>query len=1026
MDNNSSDEPRPTLHDQYKEIKRIQKEEEIQYLISMKWFKAYHKLCKSEKGYESTGSEVPEIDNSPLLDESSELKQDLDDSTDYVSVNKQAWQTLKNWYGGGPEIKVQIIKTDKGTEILRDPFPVQSIYRNSETSKTIQTSNKELVSSLAHRMLLLWDVPPDRKYRVFDYHNRQVVAVMNPDKINGDYNILKDQYILFDTKDENGEWGCPELYKQCKEQSTNSSNYNFSNHYNYNYNSYYNSSYHRAEAPGLVGLSNLGNTCFFNSGVQCLIHSIPLMELFLHQDWKKDINKENPIGTKGKLVKAFAQLMKDVWSGEHSYISPYELKNIIGEFAPQFSGYQQQDSHELITFMLDGLHEDLNRCKEKPYVENVTGDGTNDDEISQKSWENFKKRNDSAIVDTFYGQYKSKLNCPECKKDTVIFESYISLSIPISKRTKVKKNIVFFPFEIQLPVRQFSLNLPLNPTFDLFSKEISKVIGRDVNVVVCTMGGYQNFMWYTNDENQTSHSIYYAFEVPDQYKDKFLIVTTIQALQKESYNYTYEKNTAGPFLIPVSSSDASKEEIAEAAQNALKSIWEPCNNPLSDEAKAIAGKIVVPEDKTDSNSRNENQASSISFDNSDSGSPNIFDQEQIQTKINSLDPDNDNSNPSEHEITDEEKNQMKELNHQSSDDDQHENSDEIRNQHTNYFKADQHTRNDSNNNNNLEKEDPYRFEVVIPINTGYYQYSYGGHYTYITPEQGSSGLAIDATYKNLAAKIVNLKIKPQYYKFDTGFSIDSLLMRPYTNYIFPNYQYEEKKKVDIYKCLKYFSIEDKLDEQNKWYCPHCKKFVCATKKMDIWSVPKCLIIQFKRFVSMHEKDERDVSFPEEIDLSDYVIGPQNQEDLKFKLYGVSEHSGVLCGGHYTAHVNVVQDGHVHGSWYYFNDSNVSKSSYESSQNPEAYVLFYRRYHPDEESDVHNSSNSSQSSSYQSDDDNNHYNNIVIQDSIESDQDTSSSTTDSSYDSSDSEAANNDISNNNYTITTNYDPPKQNL
>lgn len=40
----------------------------------------------------------------------------------------------------------------------------------------------------------------------------------------------------------------------------------------------------------------------------------------------------------------------------------------MGRFAPQFSGYQQQDSQELLAFLLDGLHEDLNRVKKKPYL----------------------------------------------------------------------------------------------------------------------------------------------------------------------------------------------------------------------------------------------------------------------------------------------------------------------------------------------------------------------------------------------------------------------------------------------------------------------------------------------------------------------------------------------------------------------------------------------------------------------------------------------------------------------------------
>lgn len=45
-----------------------------------------------------------------------------------------------------------------------------------------------------------------------------------------------------------------------------------------------------------------------------------------------------------------------------------QIQTQVGRFAPQFSGYQQQDSHELLAFLLDGLHEDLNRIRKKPYI----------------------------------------------------------------------------------------------------------------------------------------------------------------------------------------------------------------------------------------------------------------------------------------------------------------------------------------------------------------------------------------------------------------------------------------------------------------------------------------------------------------------------------------------------------------------------------------------------------------------------------------------------------------------------------
>lgn len=52
--------------------------------------------------------------------------------------------------------------------------------------------------------------------------------------------------------------------------------------------------------------------------------------------------------------------MKDLWSDKFKVIAPSDFKKKIGEFAPRFSGYNQQDSSELLAFVLDGLHEDLN------------------------------------------------------------------------------------------------------------------------------------------------------------------------------------------------------------------------------------------------------------------------------------------------------------------------------------------------------------------------------------------------------------------------------------------------------------------------------------------------------------------------------------------------------------------------------------------------------------------------------------------------------------------------------------------
>ena len=190
---------------------------------------------------------------------------------------------------------------------------------------------------------------------------------------------------------------------------------------------------------GLVGLKNLGNTCFLNASIQCLSNTAPLVDFFLKKNWQREINRMNPSGKSGEVAESFGELIRQMWLGSagSSVISPDKFKRILGIHQPQFSGYEQHDAQELLAFLLDGLHEDLNRVKLKPYVEDIESDGFEDDTtIAALAWSSYLKRNRSVIVDLSQGQLKSTLRCLTCDVKSVKFDAFMYLSLPIVKRKK--------------------------------------------------------------------------------------------------------------------------------------------------------------------------------------------------------------------------------------------------------------------------------------------------------------------------------------------------------------------------------------------------------------------------------------------------------------------------------------------------------------------------------------------------------------------------------------------------------------
>ena len=272
---------------------------------------------------------------------------------------------------------------------------------------------------------------------------------------------------------------------------------------------------------GKAGLSNLGNTCFMNSALQCLSHSSLLTEYFLSDKYLADINTDNPIGMGGELATEYANLTGALWRDGALTVTPRKFKSSLARFAPQFSGYSQQDAQELLAFLLDGLHEDLNRVKKKPYVEERDSHGRTDADIADESWEAHTARNNSCIVDTFQGQYRSTLVCPTCGNKSVKFDPFMYLSIPLptSRERMIKVTLVTYGEHVSAVT--YGLKVPKTgdiATLTLALCEIADIDTMDERIVMLEVYNHRIDKVFTNMNMSLSlisdRDVLYAHRLP--------------------------------------------------------------------------------------------------------------------------------------------------------------------------------------------------------------------------------------------------------------------------------------------------------------------------------------------------------------------------------------------------------------------------------------------------------------------------------------------------------------------------------
>ncbi|KAG7395866.1 Ubiquitin carboxyl-terminal hydrolase 32 [Phytophthora boehmeriae] len=283
----------------------------------------------------------------------------------YFIICEQLWMALKLWYGGGPEIKRQVVVDAKGEPLLDiwEAETKKKLAKKRSKGKDDETDDEDEDGD---------DIEDDSSSVPSEEETRRKQELSLPRRMRG---------------------------------------------------------------GGSVGLSNLGNTCYMNSALQCLTNTQLLAEYFLSGMYLEDINRTSTLGLQGKLAEVYGKLAEDMWCVKAKSISPRNFKKSIGKFNEVFRGNDQQDAQELLAFLLSGLSEDLNRIQDKPYIEQPDSDGRYDADLADEWWRNHLRREVSIIVALFTGQYKSLLTCSVCGFKSARFEPFTFLQVPLPEPT---------------------------------------------------------------------------------------------------------------------------------------------------------------------------------------------------------------------------------------------------------------------------------------------------------------------------------------------------------------------------------------------------------------------------------------------------------------------------------------------------------------------------------------------------------------------------------------------------------------
>ena len=767
------------------------------------------------------------------------------------------------------------------------------------------------------------------------------------------------------------------------------------------------SSYKKENKHGLVGLNNLGNTCYMNTGLQCLSNCELLTKYFLEDYYKEFVNKENPIGSQGEIVEKYSQLIHHLWYGNNDCVSPIQFKVAFGKNYNAFADFRQQDSQEFISYLLDALHEDLNKVKNKPYVQaKDLSPGMPEEDQFKMQKDLYLCRNQSFIVDLINGFYKSTVYCPDenCKNISKSFEPFNMITLSLVNEAQLRKleefqneenkklgirvlTVTFIPFKINYKPLKFPIKVKKEMDIFSFKKKIEALTGFNKNSFeIYKMQGSEFVPIKPNiiilDEFLNGDKYVYLHQIPPYVFDKPLdyFDKTYNKLNSDHDKYfleeeKYEGNDLYDEYNKVEKKSKTDDDCERSANRMQIDDKNEDKNDQDIKKKLNKSFDEDIEMKDDSLNINKEKWIKAEFYNYSYSNEKSKDKKNEETRINrsrivyiNKEWDNTQIYLCILEMLEETRNDLEEIKAEwfkdikeftkkvgkMEDEAKKGEKNKKKNNDSAILDLFDQTANhplmlqylgvyNFNKTNIMEKKENWK-NVVFPFD----------------PKKSTIKTIIkSALEKNNELTDIELLFKiiwkPVFAKeYSEGASPlemeksekledilktqkeDEFLKKNNAKNIKENEGKKKNKKLKLEELLNNFNELEKLTKDNKWYCPKCKQFQLADKKMEIFTINEVVIIHLKRFRNNRKIDNL-VEFPiEGLDLGSYLSN-KSDKDI-YDLFAVANHVGGLHGGHYFAYCKNCID----GEWYEFNDSHVSKIDNKKVVSENAYVLFYKR------------------------------------------------------------------------------------